>query len=183
MKKVISRMMVCALGVLLLASCTISRQTISEKKFFQEIDDVNQSIELLGYHLSGTSSDVRNDLYVSDTWFSTETGYSTEMKNDYYWYDSYRFMDSTNNIVSYQIKYKGKGTQDAKGVYYVSDVSLVGCDCTNTKDYNAVCGPRGVTNRLNFVENDQVSTFRNDAGTVFLAIGGVLVVLVGLLLI
>ena len=183
MKRLLSTATVCALGMLFLASCTISRPTISEKSFYRELDNVNQSIELLGYSLSGSYSDLINDVYVSDTYFSSETGYSTEMKNDYYWYDTYRFTDSIGNNVSYQIKYKGKSAQDSRGVYYVSDVRLVGCDCSNTKDYKAVCGPGGATNRLNLIENDQVSTFRNDAGTVFTVLGGLTAVLLVLLLI
>lgn len=183
MKRILSNTVAYVLGMLLLASCTTSRPTISEKTFYRELDAVNQSIDSLGYRLSGSYSDVINEVYVSDTYFSSETGYSAEMKNDYNWYDTYRFTDSVGNTVSYQIKYKGKGAQDARGVYYVSDVRLVGCDCSNTKDYKSVCGPGGATNRLNLIQNDQVSTFKNVAGTVFTALGGVTAVLLVLLLI
>lgn len=122
-----------------------------------------------------------NDVYVSSAFDDSDDG--PELKNNYNWYDTYRFTDSIGNTVSYQIKYKNKGAQDARGVYYVSNVSLVGCECSNTKDYKAVCGPSGATNRLNLIENDQVSTFRNNMGTVFTVLGGVLVVLLGLLMI
>lgn len=181
MKRLLISATAYALGLLFLAGCTTSRPTISERTFFREIDAVNQSLDSLGFQLSGTYSDMLNDVYVSSAFVDSEDG--PELKNDYYWYDTYRFTDSIGNTISYQIKYKNKGSQDARGVYYVSNVSLVGCDCSNAKDYKAVCGPSGATNRLNLIENDQVSTFRNNTGTVFAVLVGVLAVLLGLSLI
>ncbi|MBQ4420790.1 MAG: hypothetical protein II878_04525 [Bacteroidales bacterium] len=151
---------------LLLSSCTTSRPTISTDSYRSELHYVNSTIESLGYNLSGTSSDKKNEVYVYATSYSTQTGYGTAMNNNYYWYDTYRFTDSTNNTVSYKVKYKyGK---DNKDEYYVENVSVVECDCTKEKDYERACGRYGVVKNLNFIKNDQTSTFSDDAGTVLL---------------
>lgn len=150
----------------LMTACTTSRQTISTSTYLNEIGDVNKSIEQLGYKLSGTSSDQKNEVYVSATSYSTQTGYGSAMGNDYYWYDTYRFLDSLNNTVSYQVKYKfGKDKND---VNYISGVSVIDCNCSNVKDYNVICkNPVGVR-KLNNIKNDQVSTFKDNSSTVAL---------------
>lgn len=162
-KKLLLGAMVFALGMTFLSSCTTTRQTISTKNYLYTVGSVNYAIESLGYNLSGTSSDQKNEVYVAAISYSTETGYGSAMNNDYYWYDTYRFTDSVNNTASYQVKYKY--SKDDKGGYYVSNVSLAGCDCSNPKDYSKICGYDGVAKQLNYIENDQVSTFDDDAAT------------------
>lgn len=148
-------------GFVLMASCTTSKQTISTSTYQREIETVNESLESMGYYLSGTSSDQKNEVYVSAVSYSSQTGYGSAMDNDYYWYDTYRFTDSANNTASYQVKYKlGKDDRDKQ---YVTNVSVVGCDCSNKKDYATVCGKYGAINSLNYLKNDQVSVF-NDSG-------------------
>lgn len=171
------------LTVVLLASCTTTRQTISTTNYLREVGKVNSSIESLGYTLSGTSSDQKNEVYVSAISYSTQTGYGSAMQNNYYWYDTYRFSDRENNTASYQVKYKY--SVDDKGGYYVSNVSLAGCDCSNPKDYNTICGYGGVTKSLNHIEKDQVSTFDDNAGTYVLVysiiLGGGLIAILALM--
>ena len=147
----------------MMTSCTISKQTVSPIKYLSTVDTVNASIESLGFSLSGTSSDQKNEVYVSDVSYSTQTGYGSAMNNRYYWYDTYRFTDSANNTVGYQVKYKYD--RDDRGQYYISNVSVVGCDCSNPNYYKRICGDFGVTKQLNHIEKDQTSTFDDDAAT------------------
>lgn len=155
--------MACALALMFMTSCTTTMQTISTTAYFSAINEVNQSIESLGYSLTGTSSDQRNEVYVSATSYSTEAGFSSAMNNNYYWYDTYRFTDRDNNTASYQVKYKG--SRDDRGIYYVTNVSVVGCDCSDMNDYNTICGYYGKTKKLNNIKKDQVSIFNDDAGS------------------
>lgn len=161
--------MVCALFMM---GCTTSKHTINPATYSNKIESVNKSIESLGYHLSGTSSDQKNEVFVAATSYSTQAGYGSAMKNDYFWYDSYRFVDSLNNTVSYTVKYKYN--KDIRDSFYVSNVSVVGCDCSKAKDYNQVCGQDGVTKKINRIDNDQISKFNDSAGTLVLVLSIIL---------
>lgn len=146
---------------ILMTSCTTTKQTISADSYLREIETVNESLESMGYSLYGTSSDQKNEVYVSAISYNSQTGYGSAMNNDYYWYDTYRFADSANNTASYQVKYKyGKDDRDK---LYVTNVSVVGCDCSNKKDYSTICGEYGAINNLNHLKSDQISVF-NDSG-------------------
>lgn len=157
----------------MMTACTTTRQTISPTNFLSNVHGVSESIESMGYKQSGTSSDQRNEVYVAATSYSTTTGFGSAMGNDYYWYDTYRFTDSTNNTASYQIKYKC--AKDNKGKLFVSNVCLAGCDCSNPYDYNKICGHKGVTERINNIKSDQVSTFDDDNATIILTCSLILV--------
>lgn len=146
-----------SIASIVMSSCTTTMQTISTSNYLGEIDKVNNSLVSMGYKLSGKTHDEKNEVYVSSISYSTKSGYGSAMNNDYYWYDTYRFTDDKNNTASYQVKYKCR-KDDREGVY-VSNVSVMGCDCSDTRDYNHICGVYGITNALNYIEKDQVSTF------------------------
>ena len=145
-------------SVAMMTACRTTIQTISPTKYANEVDAVNKAIGALGYHLSGTSSDEKNEVYVSSVFYDNSTGYSnSEMKNNYWWYDTYRFTDSAHNTASYQIKYQS--STDSKGAYYISNVSLIWCDCSNPDDYSKICGDSGYTKSFKDIDNDQESSF------------------------
>ncbi|MBR1517039.1 MAG: hypothetical protein IJ620_02695 [Bacteroidales bacterium] len=149
-----------------LTSCTTTMQTISTSNYLGEIDKINSNLFSMGYKLSGKTHDEKNEVYVSSISYSTDYGYGSAMDNDYYWYDTYRFIDDKNNTASYQVKYKCR--RDDRDGIYVSNVSITRCDCSDTQDYSRICGAYGITNALNYIENDQVSTFDDDAANYLL---------------
>lgn len=108
---------------------------ITQNSFRNTTDKIQDDLGNLGYTLSGQKSEQKNEVSVSGVSYSRYWGYGSAMKNNYWTYSEYSFMDTLNNDVTYTLKY-----QEVED--YVDAVELIGCSAR--KNYNEICGSGGV---------------------------------------
>jgi hypothetical protein len=177
-KKIFAAMAAGLLGMTFLSSCSVSVPTVSVTKLASVIGDVDDELGTMGYKITGKSSDLRNEVYVAATSYTSKAGYSTALGNDYYLYDTYTYTDGENNTASYKMKYQFG--EDDNGKSYVVNVSVVGCETSNPKDYGKICGYDGAVKKLNRIDSDQVSVLYDEDATLLL-MAGVLIATLGVL--
>ena len=95
-----------------------------------------------GYTLSWSSTDIKNEIYVSGTSYSPYTGYGSKMKNCLFEYTTYLFKDTNNNSVSYTLK--SHIDYSMQGIRYFENISVSHCEANN--NYNVFCGENGIIN-------------------------------------
>ena len=153
-----TKLFITALAACILTGCTSSIATVSPAHFEEEVLLVGQRMEDLGYGLSGKFSEEVNEIYATD---ATDNG--SDLRNDYYWYDTYLFSDSVGNTASFQVRYKRDS--DRQSVPYLHNICVVGCECSRSGDYARVCGGDGAVQPLGGIAPDQQSTIRNETST------------------
>ena len=75
------------------------------------------------------------------------------MENNFVTQDTYRFSDADGNTMNYSVSYSAKQTSD--GIPYVENLELCGCETSNPKDYERLCGNNSVVKQINDVPKDQ----------------------------
>ena len=153
---------------LCLCSCTTTYNVISKAALDQSIDRVAAEMEKYGYYPAGNSTDTRNEVTVTGQSYSKYTGYGTKMDNNYITSDTYRFSDTAGNTMNYTVGYQ---LRQSSGLYYVTEVEVKGCETSNVKDYNKLCGSDAPKNRISTLPADATVELYDEAKT-YLLIGG-----------
>lgn len=166
MKRIIF-MVICAVAILA-TSCTTTFQAVSLSSLKAANVAINDQLSDLGFQLSGQSNETKNEVSVTGTSYSRYTGYGTSMKNNYFQYQEYSFVDSADNNVSYVVKYQLK--KDINGKEYVENLELTNCNAN--KKYNTVCGPGGIVkgNIQKVAGNPDIQVTETDSMGVILGI-------------
>ena len=55
--------------------------------------------------------------------------------------------------MNYSVSYSAKQTRE--GVPYVENIEVCGCETSNPKDYERLCGKYGLLNKINNIPKDQ----------------------------
>ncbi len=170
MRKIKAIYSIAAIAMCLLASCVVNTEVVSLSAYNNKMSEIKAELENQGYILSGESNDVKNEMTVNGVTYSRWTGYGTSMKNNYWSYDEFTFVDSAHNTISFTTKYMSKKSHD--GVAYVDDLELVSCNAS--RDYSEICGGRGKVKSAIQKMNDQpdkVVQIYNSGGTTAAIIG------------
>ena len=153
-------------------SCTTTFRAVSSSYYDSTVATISEQLSEKGFTLSGTANETKNEVSVSGTSYSYYTGYGSAMKNNYWQYQEYSYLDSDNNSVSYTVKFQLK--KDSKGQEYVQDLSV--SNCSASKDYNTICGMNGIvqSNMQNTINNpDAVVTVVDQNSTILgVTLGG-----------
>ena len=131
------------------------------------IDIVAIELKSQGYYPAGTSTDTKNEVTVTGQSYSKYSGYGTLMGNNYITSDTYRFADTTGNSMDYTVSYQLKNKD---GFFYVTDLQVKGCETSNVREYENLCGPKSPTKTItNLSPDSSVSLF--DENKTYLLIG------------
>ncbi len=133
------------------------------------INEIDNDLENMGYHLTNTSVKNENQLVSLGTSYSIYNGFGTALGNDIWQNIEYGYSDSLGNEVAYGFKYKTRDTRDDEVV--ITEIQLVGCKAK--KDYESICGSRGVV-RDNFskaMDNKTEAEFFSKGKTLGLVLG------------
>lgn len=172
------------LGLAILSSCTDTKYVTSKATFDKTINNVKSEIAQKGFAPSGTSSDTKNNVYVEGTSYSRYSGYGSKMANDFVTTDTYRFTNDQGQTMNFSVSYKAK--QDAsQGLVYVTEVQTAGCETSDAKLYNELCGSNSAVDKIGSMPLDAAIEVPNAGKTTTLAIvlgivGGVLLGLMSL---
>lgn len=172
------------LGLTILASCTDTRYVTAKSTFDKTISGVKTEMAQKGYAPSGSSTDTKNNVYVEGTSYSRYTGYGSKMANDFVTTDTYRFTNENGQTMNFSVSYKTN--QDAtQGLVYVTDVQTAGCETSDAKQYDAMCGSNSPVAKIDKMPQDASIEVTNVAKTTGLTIvlslvGGLLIGLMSL---
>ena len=129
-------------------------------------------MEKYGYYQAGKSTDTRNELTVTGQSYSKYTGYGTKMDNNYFNSETYRFSDTAGNTMNYTISYQLRRSRE---MYYVTNVEVKGCETSNVKDYNKLCGVDAPKNKIESLHADSTIEVEDNEST-YLLIGGIVLI-------
>ena len=98
------------IGCFVFIGCSSPYSVTSSDFFAKEVVKANSEIIEMGYQLSGTETNTKNNLYVKGTSYTPVSGYGTAMGNDFVAIDKYKFTDSKGNTMSYTVSYTVSNT-------------------------------------------------------------------------
>lgn len=128
-------------------------QVTKKTTFDRTIQSVQSQMAQNGFSSTGSSTNTRNETVVTGVSYSKYTGYGTAMANNFITQDTYRFTDTLGNTMNYSVSYSAKQTRE--GVPYVENIEVCGCETSNPKDYERLCGKYGLLNKINNIPKDQ----------------------------
>ena len=138
---------------------------VTSKEYFKATNaQIQNELGQMGYFVIGEKTETKNEVSVEGVSLS-RYGYGSAMKNNFWTYGEYSFMDSTNNEVTYFLKYQ-------EGPNYVQTVEVTGCMAK--KNHDEICGQNGVVKaNINNMNNnpDAVVEVTDPAATAGLAVG------------
>lgn len=121
-------------------SCSTTLPVVTQTALDRTLSEINSDLSDYGYEMSGASNESKNEVSVSGVSYSRWTGYGSAMKNNYWQYDEYTYVDSLNNNVSFTIKYQRN--KDVDGRPYLQSLEMT--NCYSNKNYNTMCGKDGI---------------------------------------
>ena len=153
--------------ILGMTSCMDVYHVTKKSTFDRAINSVQFEMNNQGFNSIGSSSNTRNETVVTGVSYSRYSGYGSAMANNFITQDTYRFSDSIGNTMSYSVSYSLK--QTPKGDLYVDNVEVSGCESSNPKYYNKLCGNESLINRINNLPKDMEIESINTANTALAA--------------
>ena len=136
-----------------MTSCMDTYQVTKKATFDRTIQSVQSQMAQNGFSSTGSSTNTRNETVVTGVSYSKYTGYGSAMANNFITQDTYRFTDTLGNTMNYSVSYSAKQTKD--GEPYVENIEVCGCETSNPKDYEKLCGRYGLVNKINNIPKDQ----------------------------
>ena len=131
-----------------LSSCTTTYMVIKKSAMDNAINEVAVEMEKYGYYPAGSATDTKNEVIVTGQSYSKYSGYGTKMDNNYITSDVFRFADTLGNSMNYTVSYQ---LREKDKLFYVTDLYVKGCETSNVRDYNKLCGansPKNIIERL-----------------------------------
>ena len=171
------------IGCFVFIGCSSPYSVTSSDFFAKEVVKANSEIIEMGYQLSGTETNTKNNLYVKGTSYTPVSGYGTAMGNDFVAIDKYKFTDSKGNTMSYTVSYKLIEEEDVD-VISVWNVGIQQCETSNPQDYMRLCGSDSPIKKLtNLPKNIDVGYSEVNSPYSWLIVSGILIAIGGALLI
>ena len=159
------------LGILIsFSSCMDTFYATKRTTFEKALASVQTQMDKDGFKVVGSNSETKNNVYVSATSYSRYTGYGSKMENNFVTQDTYRFADDEGNTMNYSVSYSAKQTME--GVPYIDDIEVCGCETSNPKDYDRLCGNESIVKQINSLPKDQEIKQMNVMGTT-MAVSGI----------
>lgn len=118
-------------------SCYTTQGVVSNSMYANSRNQVASNMEANGYSLSGENHEEKNEVVVTGQSYSKYTGYGTQMDNNFYIYDTYKYSNNEGESAEFTVKYKS--LIDDKGGYALSGIQVLGCKTTKAADYSKLC--------------------------------------------
>jgi len=146
------------------SSCYTTHKVVSKTSLDRTIDNVAIELKSKGYYPTGTSIDTKNEVTVTGQSYSKYSGYGTRLDNNYITSDTYSFADTLGNTMNYTVSYQlNKSTSN--GFYYVTNLQVTGCETSNPKEYERLCGKYSPTKKITYLYPDKSVEVVDKEGT------------------
>ncbi len=149
MKKILMAVVV----ALALTACVGPLHVTSVPAYNSSVEAVVAGIEGEGYGYVGTNRDNRNERRQEVAHMEGDNTYSAWIPNGMVTVNTYSFADGEGNTMSFTVQYKG-GMDHTNGTFYYTDVQVVGCSTSNSKDYERLCGEHSPVWALDTIQKD-----------------------------
>ena len=144
------------------SSCYTTHNVVSKTSLDRTIDSVAIELKSNGYYPVGTSMSPKNELTVTGQSYTKYAGYGTRLDNNYITSDTYRFADTLGNSMDYTVSYQLNKTSDVfyhdsvyDGFYFVTELQVTGCETSNPKEYEKLCGKYSPTKKITYLYPDK----------------------------
>ena len=152
-----------------MTSCMDTFYVTQKATFDKAIQSVQSQMAQNGFSSTGSNTNTRNETVVTGVSYSKYTGYGSAMANNFITQDTYRFADTLGNTMNYSVSYSAK--QSDNGIPYVENIEVCGCETSNPKDYERLCGNESFVKQINNVPKDQEIKQINVMNTTLAATG------------
>ncbi len=152
-----------------LSSCMDTYYVTKKSTFDDGVESVRSQMADRGFNSTGKKTNTRNETVVSGVSYSQYTGYGTAMANNFITEDTHSFADSLGNTMNYSVSYQAKQTQE--GIQYVENLELCGCEASNPKEYEKLCGDDSPVKQINELPKDQKIEKMNVVNTSLAIVG------------
>ena len=140
-------------SIFLLAGCVGPKQVTSVSTYNSTIDKVVAGVESEGYAFVGRNHDTRNERRHEVAHMEGDNTYSAWIPNDIVNLNTYNFADGDGNTMYFTVQHKG-GMDHTNSTFYYTDVKVVGCSTSNSKDYERLCGEHSPVWLLDTIQKD-----------------------------
>lgn len=157
-----------------LSSCMDTYYVTKKSTFDEGVRSIRSQMADRGFNSTGEKTNTRNETTVAGVSYSQYMGYGTAMENNYITEDTHSFADSLGNTMNYSVSYQAKQTQE--GIQYVENLELCGCEASNPKEYEKLCGDDSPVKQINELPKDQKVEKLNLVNTSLVIVGVTLLV-------
>lgn len=134
--------------------CTTKVLVTSVEKYDECINEAKADLQKHGYELSGMATETKNEPLVVGAYYSSKTGSSSILANDFYDQEVYSFSNSNGDEVEFTMKYRGRYSKYTDTVCLLT-VDLLGCKTSKAEDYDKFCGENSIIKqKLGNMEQD-----------------------------
>jgi hypothetical protein len=134
-------------------ACVGPMQVTSIPAYNSTIDKVVAGIEKGGYNYVGMNHDTRNERRHEVAHMEGDNTHSSWIPNDIVNLNTYSFVDGMGSTMSFTVQYRG-GVDNTNSTFYYTDVKVVGCSTSNSKDYERLCGEHSPVWSLDTIQKD-----------------------------
>lgn len=154
----------------LLTGCGSTYSVTSKSMFNKTVNEVKADLAKQGYNLSGSNTETKNNVYVEGTSYSRYAGYGSKMANDFVTTDTYHFTNEDGSTMSFSVAYKvNRDVFDGRA--YVTEVSTVGCETSDARQYDMLCGNNSPVKKLGELPKDASIEVPDVVGNTLLVTG------------
>ncbi len=137
--------LLCALAF---CSCAVTSNVTSYGVFINTIKEVSQDLQEEGFSLVSTENDRRNvTTHAPEYYNHFEHGFSGNNSIDYIYTNTYHFENEEGEKMTYSVSYQTGGNPSTLTAY-VREVYTGGCQTSNAKDYERLCGDSSPIHKL-----------------------------------
>ena len=147
------KLFISIIAAFVLTGCVGPMHVTSIPAYNSTIDKVVSAVESDGYKYVGMNHDTRNERRHEVAHMEGDNTYSAWIPNDIVNLNTYSFADGKGNTMNFTVQYKG-GVDHTNSTFYYSDVKVVGCSTSNSKDYERLCGEHSPVWSLDTIQKD-----------------------------
>ena len=131
-----------------LCGCAVTSDVTSCSTFDSTLREVQQDLQDQGFTLLSSDSDRRNvNKHAPGYYDNFEHGFSGANSIDYVYTNTYLFANDHGDTLTFSVSYQTGGDPAAQTTY-VRDVYTSGCQTSNAKNYERLCGAASPIHKL-----------------------------------
>ena len=133
-----------------LASCTTTRYGMKRTTLDVAMDDIKEEYLAKGFYLTSELTGQSISAQISNTRDARNSVYDADLANAKV--DAYSFQDSIGNTLNFAIAYNEALNGNTM---YLLDVNTIGCETSNPKDYESLCGKNSPIAKIKQIPQDE----------------------------
>ena len=147
------KILVVGVVALALTACVEPMHVTSVPVYNSSVEAVISGIEGEGYSYVESNHDNRNERRQEVAHMEGDNTYSAWIPNGMVTVTANSFADGEGNTMSFTVQYRG-GMDHTNGTFYYTEVKVVGCSTSNSKDNERLCGEHSPIWTLDTIQKD-----------------------------